>query len=84
MGTEWRKSDVSDCLLDSDVSDCLLDTFDWRDCHIMILVQVVFIMSFRHSLFQTVVVSWNEDVEIGRCVSKMLKLQCTWSWEVSM
>ena len=31
---------------------------------------------------QTVVVSWNEDVEIGRCVSKMLQLQCTWAWEV--
>ena len=31
---------------------------------------------------QTVVVSWNEDVEIGRCVSKMLNLQCTWAWEV--
>ena len=28
------------------------------------------------------VVSWNEDVEIGRCVSKMLQLQCTWAWEV--
>ena len=27
--------------------------------------------------------SYNEDVEVGRCVSKMLKLQCTWSWEVS-
>ena len=32
---------------------------------------------------QSVVVSYNEDVEVGRCVSKMLKLQCTWSWEVS-
>ena len=32
--------------------------------------------------FQTVVVSWNEDVEIGRCVSKMLQLQCTWAWQV--
>ena len=31
---------------------------------------------------KTVVVSYNEDVEVGRCVSKMLKLQCTWSWEV--
>ena len=31
---------------------------------------------------QSVVVSWNEDVEIGRCVSKMLRLQCTWAWEV--
>ncbi len=30
----------------------------------------------------TVVVSYNEDVEVGRCVSRMLKLQCTWSWEV--
>ena len=28
------------------------------------------------------VVSYNEDVEVGRCVSKMLNIQCTWSWEV--
>ena len=34
------------------------------------------------SLLQSVVVSYNEDVEVGRCVSKMLKLQCTWAWEV--
>ena len=32
---------------------------------------------------QSVVVSYNEDVEVGRCVSKMLQLQCTWAWEVS-
>lgn len=30
----------------------------------------------------SVVVSYNEDVEVGRCLSKMLHLQCTWSWEV--
>lgn len=32
---------------------------------------------------QEVVVSYNEDVEVGRCVSKMVNLQCTWAWEVS-
>ena len=32
---------------------------------------------------QSVVVSYNEDVEVGRCVSKKLDLQCTWSWEAT-
>ena len=29
-----------------------------------------------------VVVSWNEDVEVGRCVSRKLDIQCSWSYEV--
>ena len=32
----------------------------------------------------SVVVSYNEDVEVGRCVSKKVGIQCTWSWEVSV
>jgi hypothetical protein len=28
------------------------------------------------------VVSWNEDVEIGRCVSRRAGQQCTWSYEL--
>ncbi len=39
-------------------------------------------LSLPPCLLQTVVVSYNEDVEVGRCVSKMLNIQCTWSWEV--
>ena len=31
-----------------------------------------------------VVVSYNEDVEVGRCVHRMLNVQCTWAWEVSV
>ena len=30
-----------------------------------------------------VVVSYNEDVEVGRCVHRVLNVQCTWAWEVS-
>ena len=30
-----------------------------------------------------VVVSYNEDVEVGRCTYSTLKVQCTWAWEVS-
>lgn len=33
---------------------------------------------------KSVVVSYNEDVEVGRCVSEKLQLQCTWSWETSV
>ena len=29
-----------------------------------------------------VVVSWNEDVEVGRCISRKLGVQCTWNYEV--
>lgn len=28
------------------------------------------------------VVSYNEDVEVGRCVSRRLQVQCTWAYEV--
>lgn len=31
---------------------------------------------------QNVVVSYNEDVEVGRCVSRTLGVQCTWSYQV--
>ena len=31
---------------------------------------------------ENVVVSWNEDLEVGRCVSRKLDVQCTWSYEV--
>lgn len=31
---------------------------------------------------QNVVVSWNEDVEVGRCISRKLGVQCTWNYEV--
>ena len=31
-----------------------------------------------------VVVSYNEDVEVGRCVLRVLDVQCTWAWEVSV
>ena len=39
--------------------------------------------TITHTHTQTVIVSYNEDVEVGRCVSRMLELQCTWAWEVS-
>jgi len=29
-----------------------------------------------------VVVSYNEDLEVGRCISRKLNVQCTWSYEV--
>ena len=32
---------------------------------------------------ENVVVSYNEDLEVGRCVSRRLQVQCTWSYEVS-
>ena len=28
------------------------------------------------------VVSWNEDLEVGRCISRRLGVQCTWNYEV--
>ena len=31
---------------------------------------------------QNVVVSWNEDLEVGRCISRRLGVQCTWAYEV--
>ena len=31
-----------------------------------------------------VVVSYNEDLEVGRCISRRLNVQCTWSYEVIM
>ena len=31
-----------------------------------------------------VVVSYNEDLEVGRCISRRLNVQCTWSYEVRM
>ena len=31
---------------------------------------------------QNVVVSWNEDLELGRCISRRLNVQCTWAYEV--
>ena len=31
-----------------------------------------------------VVVSYNEDLEVGRCISRKLDVQCTWSYEVRL
>lgn len=31
---------------------------------------------------KNVVVSYNEDVEVGRCISRKLRVQCTWSYQV--
>ena len=31
---------------------------------------------------ENVVVSWNEDLEVGRCISRKLNVQCTWAYEV--
>ena len=31
---------------------------------------------------ENVVVSYNEDLEVGRCVSRRLHVQCTWAYEV--
>ena len=31
---------------------------------------------------QHVVLSWNEDLEVGRCISRRLGVQCTWNYEV--
>ena len=31
---------------------------------------------------ENVVVSYNEDLEVGRCVSRRLGIQCTWAYEV--
>lgn len=31
-----------------------------------------------------VVVSYNEDLEVGRCISRRLNVQCTWSYEVRL
>ena len=28
------------------------------------------------------VVSWNEDLEVGRCIMRRLKVHCTWNYEV--
>ena len=33
---------------------------------------------------ENVVVSYNEDVEVGRCISRKLGIQCTWAYEVSV
>ena len=33
---------------------------------------------------KNVVVSYNEDVEVGRCMIRKAKIQCTWSFEVSI
>ena len=33
---------------------------------------------------KNVVVSWNEDLEVGRCIMRRLGVQCTWSYEVSL
>lgn len=33
---------------------------------------------------KNVVVSYNEDVEVGRCMIRRAKIMCTWSYEVSM
>ena len=30
----------------------------------------------------SVVVSWNEDLEVGRCIMRRLGIQCTWNYEV--
>lgn len=30
----------------------------------------------------SVVVSWNEDLEVGRCIMRRLGVQCTWNYEV--
>lgn len=32
---------------------------------------------------ENVVVSYNEDLEVGRCISRRLGIQCTWAYEVS-
>ena len=32
---------------------------------------------------QNEVVSWNEDLEVGRCISRRLGVQCTWNYEVN-
>ena len=31
---------------------------------------------------ENVVVSWNEDLEVGRCIMRRLGVQCTWNYEV--
>ena len=31
-----------------------------------------------------VVVSWNEDLEVGRCIMRRLGVQCTWNYEVRL
>ncbi len=33
---------------------------------------------------ENVVVSYNEDLEVGRCISRRLGIQCTWAYEVSI
>lgn len=33
---------------------------------------------------KNVVVSYNEDVEVGRCMIRRAKIMCTWSYEVSL
>ena len=33
---------------------------------------------------KTEVVSWNEDLEVGRCISHRLGIQCTWNYEVGL
>lgn len=33
---------------------------------------------------KNVVVSWNEDLEVGRCISRRLNIQCTWAHEVCL
>lgn len=31
-----------------------------------------------------VVVSWNEDLEVGRCIMRRLGVQCTWNYQVGV
>ena len=33
---------------------------------------------------ENVVVSYNEDVEVGRCISRKLNTQCTWAYQVCL
>lgn len=44
------------------------------------LIQLV---PFLDDCLDNVVVSYNEDLEVGRCISRKLDIQCTWAYEVS-
>lgn len=39
---------------------------------------------FLDDCLENVVVSYNEDLEVGRCISRRLGIQCTWAYEVSL
>lgn len=49
---------------------------------IMSRALLIKLVPYLDDCLDNVVVSWNEDLELGRCISRRLNVQCTWSYEV--